>query len=158
MRFLTLDQARQHCKADDTDDVMLSIYIEAAERECEKLANRTIFKNAAAQTTAINAVPAAINAAKVIYDAAILAADALTDETAKEYATKIAQTTYDNVKFKQNEIIDSIVMEDNILNAMLLLIAHWYMNREEVVVGQSVVAIPSGVQSIMYKYRKVGDL
>jgi len=110
------------------------------------------------RTAAITAIPAAITAASTAYDAAILSAESITDTKTKEFALKIAQVEYDHVKFKQIDVMDSIVIEDNILNAMLLLIGHWYRNREETVIGQSVAEIPSGVQSIMYKYRKVGDL
>lgn len=158
MRFLTLQQAALHCKADSNDTEMLAIYLEAAESECEKLANRKIYNDETERTTAIVTIPATILAAKAAYDAAILSADALADDDSKTFALKIAKTNYDRVKFAQIEMIDSILICDNILSAILLLTGHWYRNREEVIVGQSVAEIPSGVQNIMYKYRRVGDL
>jgi hypothetical protein len=158
MRFITLDQAKEHCKAESCDDNVLAIYIDSAERECEKLANRRIFKNATERSDAIAAIPAAITAASTAYDAAIVAADALTDEKVKAFAKAIAEVEYDKVKFEQMDVMDGIVIEKNIINAMLLLIGHWYRNREETIIGQTAVEIPSGTQSIMYKYRKVSNL
>ena len=49
--------------------------------------------------------------------------------------------------------VDDYPMPNPLRLATLLLIAHWYENREEVVVGSSVAKIPVGVEALLFKYR-----
>lgn len=51
---------------------------------------------------------------------------------------------------------DMLVLDDDITTAMLLLIGHWYANREAVVVGASPSAVPMAVESLLQPYRIYG--
>ncbi|MDV5292924.1 head-tail connector protein [Klebsiella michiganensis] len=49
---------------------------------------------------------------------------------------------------------DGLVIEDDIKLALMLLVSHWYENREPVS-GDSVNTIPFGVKAILEQHRKV---
>ncbi|MBF7956132.1 head-tail connector protein [Rahnella victoriana] len=49
-----------------------------------------------------------------------------------------------------------LLLDDDIRAAMLLLIGHWYANRESVVVGDNVVTLPLAVESLLQPYRVYG--
>jgi len=44
--LITLEQARQHCRADAGDDDMLAVYADAAEQAAQDFLNRRVFKDA----------------------------------------------------------------------------------------------------------------
>lgn len=48
---------------------------------------------------------------------------------------------------------DALVLDDDITTAMLLLIGHWYANRESVVVGTITSELPMAVESLISPYR-----
>lgn len=47
----------------------------------------------------------------------------------------------------------ALVLDDDITTAMLLLIGHWYVNRESVVVGTITSEVPMAVKSLIVPYR-----
>lgn len=51
---------------------------------------------------------------------------------------------------------DAILAGDDVKAAMLLLIGHWYANRESVVIGQTAVTVPFAVESLLQPYRIYG--
>lgn len=51
---------------------------------------------------------------------------------------------------------DAILQGDDVKAAMLLLIGHWYANRETVSVGQTSVEVPFAVESLLQPYRIYG--
>lgn len=48
---------------------------------------------------------------------------------------------------------DALVLDDDLTTAMLLLIGHWYENREAVAVGVSTASMPLAVESLICPYR-----
>lgn len=48
---------------------------------------------------------------------------------------------------------NALVLDDDITTAMLLLIAHWYENREAVVVGDTASSLPMAVDALITPYR-----
>ncbi len=48
---------------------------------------------------------------------------------------------------------DALVLDDDITTAILLLIGHWYLNRESVVVGSISSELPMAVESLIGPYR-----
>ncbi|MBI46752.1 MAG: hypothetical protein CMG91_04685 [Marinobacter sp.] len=48
---------------------------------------------------------------------------------------------------------DALVLDDDITTAMLLLIGHWYVNRESVVVGAITSELPMAVEALISPYR-----
>ncbi|EAA9217018.1 phage gp6-like head-tail connector protein [Salmonella enterica] len=51
---------------------------------------------------------------------------------------------------------DPILLNDDVKAAMLLLIGHWYANRESVSVGQTVAEVPFAVEALLQPYRIYG--
>lgn len=47
----------------------------------------------------------------------------------------------------------ALVLDDDITTAMLLLIGHWFENRESVVVGTITSELPMAVQALISPYR-----
>ncbi len=54
------------------------------------------------------------------------------------------------------EDADSILPGGDVKAAMLLLIGHWYANRETVSVGQTVAEAPFAVEALLQPYRIYG--
>ncbi|ENM8055589.1 MULTISPECIES: head-tail connector protein [Klebsiella] len=54
------------------------------------------------------------------------------------------------------EDADSILPGGDVKAAMLLLIGHWYANRETVSVGQTVAEVPFAVEALLQPYRIYG--
>lgn len=48
---------------------------------------------------------------------------------------------------------DALVLDDDITTAMLLLIGHWFENREAAAVGVSVAEMPIAVHALITPYR-----
>lgn len=48
---------------------------------------------------------------------------------------------------------DALVLDDDITTAMLLLIGHWYANREAVVIGASPTDVPMAFAALISPYR-----
>lgn len=48
---------------------------------------------------------------------------------------------------------NALVLDDDLVTAMLLLIGHWYANRESVAVGVSTAEMPMAVDSLIEPYR-----
>ena len=53
MQLITIEQARQHCRADSADDAMLEIYGGAAEEAAQDFMNRRVFPDAASMAAAV---------------------------------------------------------------------------------------------------------
>ena len=51
---------------------------------------------------------------------------------------------------------DPILLNNDVKAAMLLLIGHWYANRESVAVGQTVAEVPLAVEALLQPYRIYG--
>ncbi|APC45960.1 head-tail connector II [Halomonas phage QHHSV-1] len=47
----------------------------------------------------------------------------------------------------------ALVLDDDLTTAMLLLIGHWFLNREAVVIGSSTAEVPMAVEALISPYR-----
>lgn len=47
----------------------------------------------------------------------------------------------------------ALVLDDDLTTAMLLLIGHWFENREAVVIGSSAAELPMAVEALISPYR-----
>lgn len=62
MQLITIEQARQHCRADGADDAMLELYGGAAEEAAQEFMNRKVFPDAASMAAAVLAGTAGCDA------------------------------------------------------------------------------------------------
>lgn len=61
MQLITIEQARQHCRADTADDAMLELYGGAAEGAAQQFLNRCVFPDAGSMAAAVLAGTAGID-------------------------------------------------------------------------------------------------
>lgn len=163
MKLITIEQARDHVKADGDDDELLAVYCNAAEASCERLANRKLFATAADYAAAVAAVPAAMIAAYTAYDTAASTANAQDDDRVKNMMLAQAQYKLDAATNDADATLHGLVVEaelngDDIIGAVLLTTGHFYRNRESVVTGQGAAAVevPLTTRHIMEEYRWIG--
>lgn len=100
----SIQELRYQCRIDsddNTEDVMLTLYLNASLKHAEKITNRHLY-----------------------------------DSDVPDYDP------------------NGLVVEDDIKLALMLLVSHWYENREPVS-SDSVNTIPFGVDAILKQYRKI---
>ena len=171
MRLITIEQARDHCKADGDDDNLLEIYATAAEAMCARLANRSLFASAAEYEAAMASVSPRMAAAYIAYDAAITAAKAADDARVSVMMAAQAQHALDAATLRCEYDMHGLVVPEAgemggmtgteaIHAAILLLTAHYYMTLPAVITGQGAAAIevPLATRDIMEHYRWTGPL
>ena len=154
MSFVTLAEAKLHLRVDGTDeDALIGLYINAAEQAAVKALDRGVYADNTALQTAMAAAPAALTAATAAKEAAVTAAEALTDADEKAAALQAAENAYLRAKVAYRQACDGIVVNDQIKAAVLLIVGHLYANREDVVVGAAVSALPNGADHLLQPYK-----
>ena len=154
MSFVTLEEAKLHLRVDGTDeDSLIGLYINAAEQAAIKAMDRGVYADNTAVQTAMTAAPAALTAATAAKEAAVTAAEALTDADEKAAALQAAENAYMRALVAYRQVFDGIVVNDQIKAAVLLTVGHLYANREDVVVGVSVSALPAGVDCLLQPFK-----
>lgn len=151
MPIVPIERLREHCKTDGDDDDMLAFYGAAAERNVAAALNRPVFADQADWDTAILDIPTKMADAQAAYDAAVLALGA-DDLEGHNYA----YYRRESVRRAQHAILDGIIANEDIENAILLIAGHLYRNREANVVGVSVSALPYGIDALLGYHRKLG--
>jgi len=154
MSFVSISEAKLHLRVDNTDeDVMIGIYISAAEQSAVMAMDRGVYFDDAALQAAIAAAPDALSAATTAYTAAVAAAGEMADATEKNAALRAAEMAYMRAQVAHRQTFDGIVANDQIKAAVLLTVGHLYANREDVVVGVSVSALPAGVDCLLQPFK-----
>lgn len=171
MRLITLDEARDHCKADGDDDDLIVLYANAAEAMCARLANRTLFATTDELQAALATVGTRMAAAYAAYDAAVSMAQSSDDDrvvgmlmASAQHQLDVATTTCENdlhgLAVEAAPDAAGLPGHDAIRAAILMLVAHYYFTRPTVLTGQGAAAIevPQGTADIMANYRWTGPL
>lgn len=154
MSFVSLAEAKIHLRVDGTDeDSLVGIYINAAEQAAIKAMDRGVYADNTALQAAMTAAPAALTAATAAYTAAVTAAEAMTDTTEQAAALQVAETAYMRAQVAYRQVFDGIVVNDQIKAAVLLTVGHLFANREDVVIGASVSALPHGADCLLQPYK-----
>jgi multidrug efflux pump subunit AcrA (membrane-fusion protein) len=155
MSFVTLAEAKLHLRATDgtDEDALIGLYINAAEQAAIKAMDRGVYADNTALQAAMTAAPAALTAATAAKEAAVAAAEALTDADEKAAALQVAETAYMRALVAYRQVFDGIVVNDQIKAAVLLTVGHLYANREDVVVGASVSALPHGADCLLQPFK-----
>jgi hypothetical protein len=154
MSFVTLAEAKIHLRVDGTDeDALIGIYINAAEQAAVKAMDRGVYADNTALQAAMTAAPGVLTTATATYTAAVAAAEAMSDATEQAAALQVAETAYMRAQVAYRQVFDGIVVNDQIKAAVLLTVGHLYANREDVVVGASVSALPHGADCLLQPYK-----
>ena len=154
MSLVTLESAKLHLRVDTSDeDALIAVYITAAEQSAVSLLDRGVYADNTALQAAMTSAPAALTAATAAKDAAITAAQAMTDANEQAAALQAAETAYMRALVAYRQAFDGIVVNDQIKAAVLLTVGHLYANREDVVVGASVAALPNGADYLLQPFK-----
>ena len=154
MSFVTLAEAKLHLRVDGTDeDALIGLYINAAEQSAVSLLDRGVYVDGTALTAAKAAAPGALDTACAAYDAAIEAAKAMTDDALQAAATQTAENAWLKACVTYRQTMDGIVVNDQIKAAVLLTVGRLYAQREDVVVGASVAALPNGAGYLLQPFK-----
>lgn len=154
--MIDLELAREHLKADseyDVSDALLEQYIKQAVAACEGYCNRKVYSTAEERREDFAQALVELEAAGADYDTAFAASasaevkKALTDD----YISKLASIRHR----MQGEVIDS-TWEAGIL----MMVGHFYRNRQEVVVSQysGATQLPAGARKLLECKLWIGDL
>lgn len=153
--MIDLVLAREHLKADDEDveDGLIERYIASAKSACEGYCNRKFYEDETTRAADYIAALAELKAAKEARDAALAATDDCDVQN-------IVNNTWISARANCMARCNGVVIDDTITAAMLMMLGHFYRNREEVVVGQYSGAsqLPAGAKRILEPYLWIGDL
>lgn len=148
MAFITLAQAKLHCRIDGTDDdADLLIKISAAERAAIDYLQCNLYATQNALTSAMGQVTSNLENAKCIYDEAILEAELITDCDLRDLDKWQAEAVYDSAKFDAMRTRNGVVINDLILSAMMLILGWLYEQRED---GSK---MPAAAKNLLHPYR-----
>ena len=155
MPIISADLAKAHLKLDsDADDLILSLYIGAAEQSASDYLNRQIFADTGEMSAAIAGVSSKLSAATAAYQAAGASANLIDDALVREAAISAAASAYLDALTLARETCDGIVVNDAITAAVLLTLGDLYAFRENTVAGVSLAALPVGARALLQPYRR----
>lgn len=148
MSFITLAQAKFHCRITDTDsDADLTLKISAAERAAIEYMQCEVYADQPALDAAIAAVPAALSAAKAAYILADAAADLIEDADLSLNVKAHALDVYMRAVYSAVRVRNGIVINDLVISAMLLILSWLYEVRED---GEP---IPNAARDLLHHFR-----
>ena len=154
MSFVTLEEAKLHLRVDGTDeDALIGVYIAAAEKSAIALLDRGVYADGTALGVAKAAAPVELDSAIAAYEAAMTAAEAMTDANAIAAAVQAAGNDLLRAQVAHRQAMDGIVVNDVIKAAVLLIVGSLYAQREDVVVGVSVAQLPNGAEWLLAPYK-----
>lgn len=153
MSVIAIETAMAHTYAEPEDQAIVQRCLDAAEDSAQDFIQRNFYADQAELDAALATVPTLRADARAAYDAAILAASSIEDEALKDEAIADAQLILGDALVVARRIQRGIVIKPAIVSACLLTCGHLFANREDVVVGASVAALPMGAQSLLWPHR-----
>lgn len=149
MPLVALATVKLHLRKDTSDeDTLITLYSTVGEQQAAEFLNRNVYEDSTALNAAIAAAPAALAAATVIYDAAIVAAELLAEEVERDAATKYAQEIYARALKASDYAQRGIVVNASIQAALLLAVGNLFEHR-----GTDATELPAASMSLLMPYR-----
>ena len=151
MSLVTLATAKAQSKIlNSAEDTLLQGYIDAAEYYAQEYLDRSVFADSTALTAAKAAVATLPATAQSAYTAAITAATALPAGLEQDSATAQADEDFAQAQKTLARTRYGMVLTPAFTQAVVLLVAHWYVNREPVLIDFSkAVELPFGVTNLL---------
>ena len=154
MSLVTLESAKLHVRVDSAnEDALIAVYITAAEQSAVSLLDRGVYVDGTALGVARAAAPGELDAAIAAYEAAITAAELLSDTDAQDASIQTAENNLLRAKVAYRQTMDGMVVNEAIRAAVLLIVGHLFANREDVVAGVSVAQLPNGAEWLLQPYK-----
>ena len=148
MSFITLAQAKLHCRIDGTDgDADLLIKISAAERAASEYIQCEIYLTQSALNSAISQSSSTLENAKSDYDEAMAEAALLTDADLREMEEQQALDVYNRAKYSVSRVRNGVVINDLIVASMLLIVGWMNEVRED---GEP---IPKAARDLLHHFK-----
>lgn len=152
--LISLDIAKAHLRIDDSaQDVILALYIGAAEQSAADYLNRRLYADQIALDADVAAAPGALTAATATYTTAIAAAALIVNAVEQAVAIASAGQAYTAAQTLARETKAGMVVNDAIKAAVLLTLGDLFNSREDAVIGVSVAALPIGARALMQPHR-----
>lgn len=153
--MIDLELAREHLKADDeeVEDTLIETYIAGAVGACEGYCNRKFYEDNAAR------LADRVLALEGLDEAIEYRNTALAAATNCE-VRNVIENDYIAARGKLLQRLNGIVINPTITAAILMMLGHFYRNRQEVVVAQysGATQLPAGAKRILEPYLWIGDL
>ena len=153
MSVIGIEVAMNHLRADDDAQDMVQIYLDAAENAASQFMNRLFFTDQAALTEAQDTAVLALSEATTARDAALTAAEAIQDCTARALRIRFIDAAFAEEKANCAMAIRGIVLNPSITAACLLKLGHLFEHHEDVVLSQAPMAMPMGSQHLLQPFR-----
>lgn len=154
---IDIDAARAFLKADGDDDDLIQTQIPSAQSICEGYCNRVFYDTQAeADTDFTQALTD--RTTQLAARATALASVTGTDQDSED-TRRMIRGRYIQVLGDIKKRINGIVIDDAINAAILIMLGHLYVNREDnIVSGNNAVQLPVGAQRILQPKLWIGDL
>lgn len=152
--MLDIELVLQHIKADaeDIEAALIEQYLASAVSSCENYCNRRIYADIDAKNDDYGVALSDLEAAHTERDAVLNVSENCDVREA-------AINRYNQKKHAVKRRLVGVVLDDTISAAILMMVGHFYRNRQEVVVTQGNVAqIPAGAKRLLEPYLWVGNL
>ena len=153
--MIDLELAREHLKADndEVEDELLTQYIASARSACEGYCGRKFYSDTDAKDEDYGLALADMQDAITIRDEELEAAP-------NNEIRGIVLGNFFSVRSAILARCNGVVVNDAIMAAMLMMLGHFYRNRQEVVVSQysGATQLPAGARRILEPYLWVGDI
>ena len=154
MILVTLESAKLHLRVDTSDeDALIAVYITAAEQSAVSLLDRGVYVDGTALGVARAAAPGELDTAIAACEAAVTAAELLSDADAQDAAIQTAENNLLRANVAYRQTMDGMVVNEAIRAAVLLIVGSLYAQREDVVVGVSVAKLPNGAEWLLAPYK-----
>ncbi|KAF6686962.1 phage gp6-like head-tail connector protein [Pseudomonas sp. EKM23D] len=153
MSVIDIELAMKHLRAESEDQDLVQSQLDGAEAAAMAYLNRSFFVDQAALDLAKATTLQRTQAARAVYRAALVQADA--PENAedrgrlRELARKVLEQTFEIIDMDEFGIVTNKAIEA----ACLLKLGHLYANREEVVTGAIATELPLTSKSLLAPYR-----
>src|SRR4051812_26918699 len=151
MPLVTPLEARRQVRGELADDDELLLFTRAAERAAQQFLNRNVYETDADLTAARTAAGPRVAAAYEAWRAAY--AVVYDDERLRNQSLTQARVDFLREEDAAREMRDGILINEDIKVAMLLLIGHFFLNREAVTTNLTPTELPLGVRALLQPYR-----
>ncbi|HEU4376284.1 MAG TPA: head-tail connector protein [Telluria sp.] len=153
--LVTLDQAKAQGRITWTsEDTLLQSYIDAAERYAMAFLNRNVYADDTALAAAVADAPAALATAKAAYDAAYAAWQLMDAGDLADIALEKLNQDWTVAKTAARRTYFGMVVNATFVQAIVLLVAGWAVNREFVITELSdAIELPMGFTALLWNDR-----
>lgn len=150
MPIVTLEAAREHLRVEpDYPAEQIQPYINTAQAAAEQHLRRALFATPAEVDAAIALAPSKLLAAAAQRDEALTAADAMPSQEVAALLKAAAHQRYADAVEACQLTLAATAVTPEVMNAVLLLLTHFFNNRSETTADKALAEIPQGAKSLL---------